>query len=231
MTKMTKMTKEKTSRNTGNSTRKCTLLRARNWCFTLNNYTREEINTLASENTAYVFQEEKGEDTGTPHLQGLIKFKLKKSLKQMKALNKRAHWSISKNIIASENYCCKVETRNGMVYTNIKRIKKMIDANDQMTTQNLKNKIQFEMYEHLKERREKYGFKTSEQDFENWKKICDDKKVRNDNCLLWFGKTLAEMESEQGHWLFRSSKSPGHFSPPPLWVRGGAPKRPRDFSG
>lgn len=52
--------------------------RARNWCFTLNNFTAEERKSL--EATVFpparylVFQEEKGEAEETPHLQGYIEF-------------------------------------------------------------------------------------------------------------------------------------------------------------
>lgn len=67
--------------------------RARGWCFTVNNFTSEEVEALrASEGHTYlVFGREVGEK-GTPHLQGYVYYPTLKSLKQMKSLQARAHW-------------------------------------------------------------------------------------------------------------------------------------------
>lgn len=47
--------------------------RHRAWCFTLNNYTPEEVTHLKNVACKYiVWGEEKGEEKGTPHLQGYI---------------------------------------------------------------------------------------------------------------------------------------------------------------
>lgn len=71
------------------------------WCFTVNNYRREDIkNLLESEHLDYVIiGEETAPETGTPHLQGYLKFPKGKGrkLEQMKSLSKKwfdqdVHW-------------------------------------------------------------------------------------------------------------------------------------------
>ncbi len=55
---------------------------AKKWCFTLNNWTLEDVENLKSANSAIVqkihFTDEVGEETGTPHLQGWIEFTTRK---------------------------------------------------------------------------------------------------------------------------------------------------------
>lgn len=94
-------------------------VRSRNWCFTLNNYTEEDINSLKTDDYEYVFQEETGEQ-GTKHLQGLICFKNPMSLSSLKKINNKAHWEKCKNKKASIKYCTKEDTRTGNIYSNIK---------------------------------------------------------------------------------------------------------------
>lgn len=66
----------------------------RNWCWTLNNYTKEEMERIQNQSTKYLyccFGQEKGE-SGTPHLQGYIRFRNGTSLKCVKdLLSSRAH--------------------------------------------------------------------------------------------------------------------------------------------
>jgi len=93
-------------------------VKSRAWCFTLNNYMEAEVLKLQSDKYQYVFQEETGEN-GTPHLQGVIRFKEPVRFTAVKKLNGRAHWEKCKNWNASLKYCSKVETRSGNVYSNI----------------------------------------------------------------------------------------------------------------
>lgn len=94
--------------------------RGRNWFMTLNNYTLENIQTLSTiKNCLYVFQEEKGKN-GTPHLQGHFCFKNPYDMDQVKKLMcKEVHLEPTKNCQAAINYCKKLDTRNGKVYTNM----------------------------------------------------------------------------------------------------------------
>lgn len=65
---------------------------SKRWCYTLNNYTEEEVQALKLLPCMYqVFGYEVGEE-GTPHLQGFITFKKPKRLSGMKKINARAHW-------------------------------------------------------------------------------------------------------------------------------------------
>lgn len=78
------------------------------WCFTLNNYTPQEVVDVKQWDSRYqVVGEEVGECL-TPHLQGFAYFESQKSLKQLKVRLPRAHWEIAKGSV-SENvaYCTK----------------------------------------------------------------------------------------------------------------------------
>lgn len=67
----------------------------RHWCFTLNNYTDEEVDQFKAFTCRYiVFGFEVGEVCGTPHLQGYIELDSNKRLSAMKKINARAHWGI-----------------------------------------------------------------------------------------------------------------------------------------
>lgn len=80
---------------------------SRYWCFTLNNYTDEEVEQLMDGNFGnIVFGYEKGEN-GTPHLQGYIEFE-KKTRPSETIKNKRIHWEKRKGSREEAfNYCIK----------------------------------------------------------------------------------------------------------------------------
>lgn len=86
--------------------------KARNYCFTLNNYTDEEIAviqaTAASDCVYMVYGHEVGE-SGTPHLQGYCKFKSPRSFSgAKKKLVSRAHLEVCKGSPDQNfNYCVK----------------------------------------------------------------------------------------------------------------------------
>lgn len=79
--------------------------RGKSWCFTLNNYTEDDVNFLINEeqSTYLVFGKEVGE-SGTPHLQGYVNWG--KTVKRRAAMVKflpRASWRVA-NGTADENY-------------------------------------------------------------------------------------------------------------------------------
>lgn len=91
---------------------------AKMWCFTINNYTEEELNKLVqslNSDDKYVIGKEVGKE-GTPHLQGYIKFYRKCRLTALKKLNERAHWEKCKgNEKDNVKYC----TKDGKYVTNM----------------------------------------------------------------------------------------------------------------
>lgn len=81
------------------------------WCFTLNNYTDDdikEINSAVSSNSSkYLIFSEEHKHEGTPHLQGYIEFKKKLRPDSLK-WNKKIHWEKSKGTkIQNITYCQK----------------------------------------------------------------------------------------------------------------------------
>jgi len=84
--------------------------RGKAWCFTLNNYTKDDETKLMEETCSkyLIFGREVGE-SGTPHLQGYINYgRNNKSFKQMKELLPRANLrKADGNAEENFNYCSK----------------------------------------------------------------------------------------------------------------------------
>lgn len=80
------------------------------WCFTLNNYTDEDVRRLSvigGDITYICFGKEVG-DSGTPHLQGLICFSKRHRFKKVSEIvGKQAHIELCRNVNASIQYCKK----------------------------------------------------------------------------------------------------------------------------
>lgn len=89
------------------------------WCFTWNNYEKDDIETLETLFKhlchKYCFQEETGK-CGTPHLQGVISMKKKARWTEF-GLPNVIHWEKTRNLTKSYKYCSKIETRTGDVFT------------------------------------------------------------------------------------------------------------------
>ena len=98
--------------------------RARSWCFTLNNYIEEDIVTLSHPKwnnmraKKICFQEEIGEDSKIPHLQGVVQFEESVSFTTLKIFHPKIHWEKCKSLPASIKYCSKEPTRYGKIYTH-----------------------------------------------------------------------------------------------------------------
>lgn len=93
--------------------------RSRAWFFTWNGYKPEDITHLTQvlENEKYVFQEELGE-SGNRHLQGCCYMKSQRTFAQMKKLfGDTPHLEKCIDWPAAVKYCCKSETRNGVMYS------------------------------------------------------------------------------------------------------------------
>lgn len=82
--------------------------RGKNWCFTINNYTTEDIACIAGWDVVYVIHGKETGESGTPHLQGYVVVGKTARLTAMKKLHATAHWEVAKG--SSEQnitYCSK----------------------------------------------------------------------------------------------------------------------------
>lgn len=82
-----------------------------NWVFTINNPANNDLPSQWANVRYCIWQREEGEN-GTPHLQGYVVMKSKKSLRQMKELNATAHWETRKGKHhQAKAYASKEDTR------------------------------------------------------------------------------------------------------------------------
>lgn len=111
---------------------------SRNLTFTLNNYTEEHVSSLAglpgSDGVRCVYYGEEVGESGTPHLQGFICFKERKSVRQVVKLVPGAHIELMKGSIEQNiKYCSKegkVTVHGKLPLTNKEKGKKEIDRWD-----------------------------------------------------------------------------------------------------
>lgn len=98
---------------------------AKHWVFTLNNHTEKDITFLmeCSSIEQLSMQEETGE-SGTPHLQGYLKFVTKKRPLSVFGQHFKAHWEKCKYVGASIVYSQKADTRTGRQFVRNLRIVK-----------------------------------------------------------------------------------------------------------
>lgn len=83
-------------------------LKARAWCFTINNYTDDDVDKLLAADCTYmVFGFEEGEN-GTPHIQGYIHFENPRSQSGVKTILPRAHLEVARGSVEDNyKYCTK----------------------------------------------------------------------------------------------------------------------------
>lgn len=84
-------------------------IRSRGWCFTLNNYTDDEIAIAKAIECDYiVFGREVGEEEKTPHLQGFIHWaNARTGISCRKIFANRAHWAKQMGSFAEASSYCK----------------------------------------------------------------------------------------------------------------------------
>lgn len=86
--------------------------RSATWCFTYNNYPVDALDTLDRGlrdhgATQFTFQQEVGE-SGTPHLQGVVRFRVRRRLSWLRAnLPTTIHWERCRSWAHSVEYCRK----------------------------------------------------------------------------------------------------------------------------
>jgi len=83
--------------------------RAKHWCFTLNNYSQENVDRIIDNSSFFdyiIFGKEVG-DSGTPHLQGFVSFpnRVRRSVCVEKI--GQAHFTVARNVDNSIQYCKK----------------------------------------------------------------------------------------------------------------------------
>lgn len=91
---------------------------SKRWCFTLNNYTEEELAQLTLLGMApnkYIIGREVGE-SGTPHLQGYFHFKKKVRPLEIKNISKKIHWEKCKGSEEDNFHYC---SKGNDYFTNI----------------------------------------------------------------------------------------------------------------
>ena len=83
--------------------------RAKNWCFTMNNYTPADVDRLSTaiDGVSYlIFGREVGA-SGTPHLQGTVCFQSRKRLSQVISVLGQCHCTCTRFLSQSIEYCKK----------------------------------------------------------------------------------------------------------------------------
>lgn len=84
--------------------------KTKNWCFTLNNYTDQDLDDIASWEVRYIkYGKEKCPTTGTPHLQGFVVMACDCRLSKMRKICPRAHWEPMKGRLEHNDAYCEKE--------------------------------------------------------------------------------------------------------------------------
>jgi len=114
-------------------------IRARRWCFTLNNPNAEEKSALSRMSQCLIIGDEVGK-CGTPHLQGYVEFENQKDFDCLKKLCPRAHWekakgSKQKNI----DYCSKEKILINTLFSEKEKKEDLIRAKKMRILESYKN--------------------------------------------------------------------------------------------
>lgn len=81
---------------------------AKHWCFTINNYTDEDIKKLTEVECEYIIYGKEVGENGTPHLQGYVCFTNKKRLSKLKKeFHSTAHLEIKRGTVKEALTYCK----------------------------------------------------------------------------------------------------------------------------
>lgn len=85
------------------------MARAKHWCFTINNYTDEDISKLDSFECDYIIYGKEVGESGTPHLQGYVALLNKKRLPWLKKhFHPKCHLEVKRGTVSEAlNYCKK----------------------------------------------------------------------------------------------------------------------------
>jgi hypothetical protein len=83
--------------------------RAKNWCFTINNYTPQDVDRLSAalDGVEYLVIGKEVGASGTPHLQGTVRFQSRKRRSQVIAVIGQSHCTVTMHLPQSIDYCKK----------------------------------------------------------------------------------------------------------------------------
>lgn len=96
-------------------------LRLRNVCFTLNNYSEEDLNKLKSLECKYIVIGKEIGKSKTKHLQGYIEFYNQKDFSWLKKFNERIHWEKRYGTSKQASDYCKKEDKEAFEKGTISR--------------------------------------------------------------------------------------------------------------
>lgn len=81
---------------------------SKNWCFTLNNYTDDDVIMFNNLECSYIVYGKEMGESGTSHLQGFIIFNANRRLSSCKKIHDRVHWEIARGTsLQASDYCKK----------------------------------------------------------------------------------------------------------------------------
>lgn len=86
-------------------------IRSKRWCFTLNNFTQEELDKISGIDCEYLIYGLEHTTIGTPHVQGYVVFKHQKRMATLKKWLDRAHFEKALGThLQNVKYCSKEDT-------------------------------------------------------------------------------------------------------------------------
>lgn len=80
---------------------------SRRWCFTVNNWSQEELDTLLALQVIYLIIGKEVGENNTPHLQGFVILPKPQRLSALKKINLRAHWEPARGTTEQASDYCK----------------------------------------------------------------------------------------------------------------------------
>lgn len=87
-------------------------VKSKRWCFTLNNYTEEELDSISKIECEYLIYGMEIGEQGTPHLQGYVVFKSVRRFRTLKKWLPRAHFEKTIGTHKQNILYCSKEDRN-----------------------------------------------------------------------------------------------------------------------